>query len=319
MKKYVPIDWNTIQDETDKIVWDRMTANFWLPEKIPLSNDIPSWERMDKGMQNLVMQVFAGLTLLDTLQSNTGAVSLMSDAHTQHEEACYTFIASMESIHAKSYSSIFMTLADTKRINDIFQWAENDPNLQYKARRIDEWYHSGDSLKKKAASVMLESFLFYSGFYLPLYLGARGQIPNSADIISLILRDEGIHGFYIGHKFQQEVERMGLSEMDKAELHSEILEFFYDLYENELQYTQKLYDNFGLTEDVKSFLRYNANKTFQNLGLPSVFDASETQVSEEILASLNADQSSTHDFFSSSGSSYSMGTVEATDDEDWEF
>ena len=50
------------------------------------------------------MRVFTGLTLLDTIQGTVGAVSLIPDAITPHEEAVYTNIAFMESVHAKSYS-----------------------------------------------------------------------------------------------------------------------------------------------------------------------------------------------------------------------
>ncbi len=34
------INWNRIEDEKDLEVWNRLTGNFWLPEKVPLSNDI---------------------------------------------------------------------------------------------------------------------------------------------------------------------------------------------------------------------------------------------------------------------------------------
>lgn len=44
----------------------------------------------------------------------------------------------------------------------------------------------GNPLKKKIASVYLESFLFYSGFYTPLrYLG-NNKLSNVAEIIKLI-------------------------------------------------------------------------------------------------------------------------------------
>ena len=33
------INWNRLQDEKDLEVWNRLTANFWLPEKVPLSKD----------------------------------------------------------------------------------------------------------------------------------------------------------------------------------------------------------------------------------------------------------------------------------------
>lgn len=36
------INWNNIDDQKDLEVWNRLTGNFWLPEKVPLSNDIPS-------------------------------------------------------------------------------------------------------------------------------------------------------------------------------------------------------------------------------------------------------------------------------------
>src|SRR5258708_13723506 len=37
------INWNRLQDEKAAEVWDRLTGNFWLPEKVPVSNDIPPW------------------------------------------------------------------------------------------------------------------------------------------------------------------------------------------------------------------------------------------------------------------------------------
>ncbi len=61
-------------------------------------------------------------------------------------------------------------------------------------------------LKKKVASVFLESFLFYSGFYLPMYWSSRAKLTNTADLIRLIIRDEAVHGYYIGYKFQRSLQ-----------------------------------------------------------------------------------------------------------------
>ena len=98
------INWNRLEDDKDLEVWDRLTGNFWLPEKVPVSNDIPDWRTMSDAERTLTMRVFTGLTLLDTIQGTVGAVSLITDALTPHEEAVYTNIAFMESVHAKSYS-----------------------------------------------------------------------------------------------------------------------------------------------------------------------------------------------------------------------
>ena len=66
-----------------------------------MSNDIQSWHTLTRAGETLTMRVFTGLTLLDTIQGTVGAVSLIPDAITPHEEAVYTNIAFMESVHAK--------------------------------------------------------------------------------------------------------------------------------------------------------------------------------------------------------------------------
>ncbi|MCK2124965.1 ribonucleotide-diphosphate reductase subunit beta, partial [Pseudomonas sp. PNPG3] len=80
--------------------------------------------------------------------------------------------------------------------------------LQKKAKIILAYYNGDDPLKKKVASTLLESFLFYSGFYLPMYFSSRAKLTNTADIIRLIIRDEAVHGYYIGYKFQQEYKKL---------------------------------------------------------------------------------------------------------------
>ena len=127
------INWNKIEDEVDLTVWNRLTSNFWLPEKVPLSNDLTSWNTLTPEEQLLTRKVFTGLTLLDTIQGTVGAVSLIPDAVTPHEEAVYTNIAFMESVHARSYSSIFSTLCSTEEIDEIFRWVERI--LTYRRRR----------------------------------------------------------------------------------------------------------------------------------------------------------------------------------------
>jgi ribonucleoside-diphosphate reductase beta chain len=172
------INWNRIEDEKDVEVWNRLTTNFWLPEKVPLSNDVKSWGTLTKLEQETTMRVFTGLTLLDTIQGTVGAVNLIPDAATAHEEAVYTNIAFMESVHAKSYSSIFSTLCSTKEIDSAFAWSKENKHLQAKADLVVDDYTATDPHKKKIASTLLESFLFYSGFYMPLHWSAQAKLTK---------------------------------------------------------------------------------------------------------------------------------------------
>jgi ribonucleoside-diphosphate reductase beta chain len=311
------INWNRIQDDKDVDVWNRLVNNFWLPEKVPLSNDIQSWETLTLEEQTLTMRVFTGLTLLDTIQGTVGAVSLIPDALTPHEEAVYTNIAFMESVHAKSYSSIFSTLASTKEIDAAFRWSTENKQLQRKAQIVSDYYAGEDPLKRKVASTLLESFLFYSGFYLPLHWSSHAKLTNTADLIRLIIRDEAVHGYYIGYKFQKGLE--SASQARRDELKDYTFELLHELYENEIQYTHDLYDGVGLAEDVKKFLHYNGNKALMNLGYEPMFPASVCDVSPAILSALSPDANENHDFFSGSGSSYVIGKAVNTEDMDWDF
>ena len=311
------VNWDHIPDDLDLQIWNRLTSNFWLPEKIPVSNDIPTWKQMNEAEQDATLKVFTGLTFLDTIQGTVGAVSLLPDAVTPHEEAVYTNISFMESVHAKSYSNIFMTLASTPEINKAFQWSREDERLQAKGQTILRFYQGDDPLKKKIASVMLESFLFYSGFYLPLRFASHSKLSNTADIIRLIIRDEAVHGYYIGYKFQQAFQKQSAERQEQ--LADETLDLLLDLYDNEVHYTRSIYDSLGWTEDVSAFLRYNANKAMMNLGFDPVFDTTTIKFNNGVMTSLDPSANENHDFFSGSGSSYVIGMTEETEDEDWQW
>jgi len=228
----------------------------------------------------------------------------------------------MEAVHAKSYSSIFSTLCSTREIKELYQWVETDEKLNAKRNAILEVYELKGSdlmsqLKRKVASVFLEGFLFYSGFYLPLYWASRAKLTNTADLIRLIIRDESVHGYYIGYKFQIGYEK--LNDSQKEEIKTFTYNLLMDLYRIEEKYTSELYDEVGLTSDVKAFLRYNGNKSLANLGFEPLFAEMTTNVSPAILASLSSESDENHDFFSGNGSSYVIGVAEATEDEDWDF
>lgn len=311
------VNWNKIQDDKDLEVWNRLTSNFWLPEKVPLSNDIPAWQGLTPAQQQLTIRVFTGLTLLDTIQNTVGAPSLMPDSLTPHEEAVMSNISFMEAVHARSYSSIFSTLCQTKDVDAAYAWSEENAPLQKKAHLMLARYQADEPLKKKIASVFLESFLFYSGFWLPMYWSSRGKLTNTADLIRLIIRDEAVHGYYIGYKYQKGLEKV--SEAEREALKDFAFDLLMDLYDNELAYTEALYADSGWVDEVKAFLCNNANKALMNLGYEALFPPEMAEVNPAILAALSPNADENHDFFSGSGSSYVMGKAVETTDDDWDF
>ena len=308
------INWNRIDDVIDKATWTKLTEQYWLDTRVPVANDINDWNKLSPQEKDLINKVFGGLTLLDTLQSEVGVESLLNDAVTPHEEAVLNNIIFMESVHAKSYSTIFSTFNSPTEIDSIFEWISTNKHLQYKANKVEEIYKTGTSLQKKAISVLLESFLFYSGFYTPLYYLGQAKMTNTAEVIKLIIRDETVHGTYIGYKFRKGLEALPVEEQE--ELKNWVVNIAFDLWDNEVAYTRDLYSYNGWVSDVERFLEYNLNKAMDNLGLSPLFPTTASDVNSVVINGLST-TTSNHDFFSQVGNGYLLGTVEPVTDMDF--
>lgn len=93
--------------------------------------------------------------------------------------------------------------------------------------------------------------------------------------------------------------------------------FLYELYDNEEKYTHLLYDQVGWTDDVLTFIRYNANKALMNLGQDPLFPDTASDVNPVVMNGIST-STSNHDFFSQVGNGYRMGAVEAMNDSDYD-
>jgi ribonucleoside-diphosphate reductase beta chain len=312
------INWNRIEDPIDGQVYDQLIANFWVPERISLSSDLPSWRRMTEEERAVTGKAFVNLTCLDHLQATVGAISLIEDSTTPHEAAVYTVIAQQESNHARSYSYVFSSLYETHEIDALFEWVKDDPYVRRKIDIFRKYYKGDNPYHKKIASTLLESYAFYSQFFWPFYQAARGKLTATANVISLIVADEAVHGAFIGAKYQRSIKNLTQTERD--ELQQFTIELFLELHENEERFVESVYDDLGgnVTSQVKSFLKYNANRALQNLGYESLFSADQTEVGAEIISALNPSNAN-HDFFSMAGSQYKMLKTEKLEEEDWNF
>ena len=296
------VNWNTQEDMTN-MFWRQNISQMWV-------------ETFKKAL--------AGLTGLDTHQADDGMPLIMLHTTDLRKKAVYSFMAMMEQIHAKSYSHIFTTLLPSSETNYLLDtWVIEEPHLKYKSDKIIDNYHKlwgkeasiFDQYIARVSSVFLETFLFYSGFYYPLYLAGQGKMTTSGEIIRKILLDESIHGVFTGLDAQSL--RNELSESEKQKADQEMYKLLNELYDNEVSYTHLLYDDIGLTEDVLNYVRYNGNKALSNLGFEPYFEEREFNPIIE-----NALDTSTknHDFFSVKGDGYTLAlNVEALRDEDFVF
>lgn len=327
---YQAVDWNAPVDDFTKMFYDQNKNQFWVPEEFSIPLDLPSWNKLTEDEHDTFIKVLGGLTLLDTEQTEEGMLSIANVTKHSQRKALLMFMGAMEGIHAQSYSEIFQTVATKQERIRLFEWISENKNLQYKANQIGRYYkalHRNwfvkifkkttklDICKALIASVYLESFLFYSGFYYPLYLYGQGKMMQSGDIINLIIRDESIHGVYVGLLFQ-EIYKYELTDEERVKIEEFANDLLIDLYNNEVEYADTLYNKIGLSADVKAYVRYNANKALMNLGFDSYFEEDECQFSSIVQNGLET-KTKNSDFFSQKQNGYTKAVVEPIKTEDF--
>lgn len=303
MTKISAVNWNRPDDDYTLAFWNQNITQFWTDDEIPLSDDKMSWIALSDTERDTYMKVLGGLTMLDTLQGGVGMPQILEHVDGLQRKAVLGFMAMMEQIHAKSYSSIFTTVASTEEIDRVFEWVEQNRFLQRKGEIIRGYYVNIDSDERlylaMVASVLLESALFYSGFFYPLLLAGRGQMMSSGEIIDLIMRDEAVHGQYVGTLARELYDEF--TPETQASLDREVEALVTRLYDNEAGYTIDLYSALGLEDEVLRFLRYNFNRAAMNLGRDTWYPDEEIN---PIVQNGMSTATKFHDFFSRKGNGY---------------
>lgn len=315
------INWNTLSKDSIALrFWNQNVQQFWLPEDYSPSADKATWDLLPQEVKEVYKKVLVGLTHLDTEQGGEGMPLILMHVKNQHYKAVLSFMGTMEQIHAKSYSNIFQSLiTDKKEERELFEWQENHPLLQRKAEIIVGNYHKifttkphpKDIYMAMATSVFLESFLFYSGFFYPLYLAGQGKMINSAEIINAIIRDESIHGVLVGFIAQEVYAE--LTEQEKKEVDKEIYELLDELFAIEVQYTNEIYSQVNLVGEVIEFVKYNVNKALANLGRDQYFE--DVEANPIVLNGIDT-ETKNHDFFSTKGNGYVLSVNKAPINDD---
>lgn len=314
---FTATNWSEPEDSFSVTFYEKYTSQLWFPEEIPLSNDAIVWKSLTDAERWTYMHASAGLNALDTLQGEVGMPALRGLVPGHIRKATLQFQGMMEDIHARSYSLMNKTFLSTTEERAVFAWVESQPQLQFKIAFIQDVFADPDTSdfglwRKMVVSCMLETALFYSGFYYPLLMAGQGRMVSAGEIFNLIILDEAVHGVYVALLAQERFE--ALNDAQQAEALAWFDGALDTLYRNELAYTDTLYAGVGLTEDVGRFIRFNFNVLADNLGLPRRFP--DEDINPVVLNGIRT-RGTTHDFFSAKGSSYAKLNVEPLADEDF--
>lgn len=338
VEQYTGANWNQPEDDFTQRFFMELKSNMWHPEEIPVSTDKNVWQNLSKKEQWAYAQNLQMLTYLDTYQGDLG-MPVVSRAIPEryHQRKAMLSLAGMEenAIHAKSYSTIFQTLLNSEQEKELIHWAETNTPLQKLVGTIVEQYKKMDKYvffrdnnimdendelyrvelwKTMVTSVFLESFLFYSGFYYPLYFYASGKMMQSGEIINLIIRDEMIHGVYVSKLAKEEFEKFDKDLQEQLKLW--VKKRVQEIHELQKDVIDEIYQPLGMEEEVKAFCRFNANSALMHLNLESVFP--EEAINDAVRKGLNT-ATKDFDFFSMKGNGYQRIVIVSLEDSDFYF
>ena len=243
----------------------------WLPEDVPLHNDVKDWQDITLDEKNLLTQIFRLFTQSDVDVASGYIDKYMRVFKKPEARMMMSSFANMESIHQHAYS----LLLDTQGMpeNEYKAFAE------YEAMADKHKYLSGSTLKINNKESIAKNLAIYSGFTEGLQLFSSfvillnfprfGKMKGVGQIVTYSIRDESLHVEAMTQLFREFIkENVDIWTDDfKKEIYSVCREMV-KLEDKFLDLVFEMGDIQGLTKtEMKEYIRYIADRRLLQLGL----------------------------------------------------
>lgn len=269
-------------------IYRDMEANHWLPQEVPMYDDIRQWsdDRFLSDRERNIIRVgigyfcsaegIVGDCAQTIIRENLTApeLKLAVGRHVQeeniHTESLLYMISSLR-INPHEVSALFLSMPSVIKKNQLI--TKHLPKLR---REIDLTKTENKQLFAKTIfgiTQIMEGTQFF-GLFLPiLHLQREGKMPGMGQMFRYTMRDESNH-IELGRKLF-----LALLEENPDILtptfKEELIQFMRDGVESEVAFVEDLLPQpiAGLSPDeIKRFVRYNANRRLMALGWEPIDD-----------------------------------------------
>tara|TARA_Y100000389_G_scaffold204021_1_gene254549 strand:+ start:4041 stop:5240 length:1200 start_codon:yes stop_codon:yes gene_type:complete len=261
------------------------SANHWMPEEIPMHDDIKCWndpEALRPEEREMVERNLGFFSTADSLVANNLVLAVYK--HITNPE-CRQYLlrqAFEEAIHTHAYQYCVQSLGlDETRIFNMYrelpavatkaEWALpftqslGDPSFKTGTHKDDQRL-----LRDLIAFyVVFEGIFFYVGFTQILSLGRRNKLTGVSQQFQYILRDESMHmnfGIDVINQIKNENPSLWTEEFQQDMI--KLIKTGVDL---ETQYGRDTMPKPMLGMDAQKFeeyIKFIANRRFESIGLP---------------------------------------------------
>ena len=251
----------------------------WLPEDVPLHNDVKDWQDMDKTDKNLLTQIFRLFTQSDVDVSSGYIDKYMRVFKKPEARMMMCSFANMESIHQHAYSLLLDTVGMPETEYKAFS--------EYEAMADKHDYISKSPLKVSNKESIAKNLAIYSGFTEGLQLFSSfaillnfprfGKMKGMGQIVTYSIRDESLHVEAMTRLFRDFIKENVYIWTDdfKKEIYQVCREMV-KLEDKFLDLVFKMGDMQGLTKaEMKEYIRYIADRRLLQLGLKPNYEVKD--------------------------------------------
>lgn len=295
-----------------KLFYRIMNANFWLPEKVDMSQDKIQFSQLTSEQQEIYKSILSFLTFLDSIQTNN--IPNVFEWITAPEiKALLVIQQYQEMIHNQSYSYIIESVIPQDERNKVYDLWRDNSFLLNRNKTIASFYQDfidnqtqQNFYKVLIANYILESVFFYNGFIFFYSLAKENKMMGTADQIRYISLDEKIHIDLFANIINS-VKAENNDWLDE----DIVKQMFQEAVELELEWNKSIFKNnkYINNETTKAYVYHLVNTSLNKIGIANLYEtAYNPYTALEKLSGDNVNNVKSN-FFESTVTGYSQSTI----------
>ncbi len=266
---------NNVKYQWANQLYRAMMANFWIPEKIDLTQDKNDYENLTSEEKESYDGILSFLIFLDSIQTNN--LPNVSNYITAPEINLLLAIQTFqEAVHSQSYQYVIESILPKESRDPIYdKWRDDEVLFERNSYIAEIYQRFVDSPSHEnfaqvlLADYLLEAIYFYNGFNFFYLLASRNRMMGTSDIIKLINRDELSHVVL----FQQVIKEIR-NENPNFFDDEQIYQMFETAVSQEITWTHHIIGDriLGITpETTESYTKWLANERLTSIGLKPLY------------------------------------------------
>ena len=295
--------------------WLTQQRIHWLPEEVPLADDVKDWRnRLTPAERNLLTQIFRFFTQADVEVNNCYMQHYSRVFQPTEVKMMLAAFSNMETVHIAAYSHLLDTIGMPE--------SEYQAFLKYQAMKdkydyMQKWGVETPADIARTLAVFgafTEGLQLFASFAILLNFPRFNKMKGMGQIVTWSVRDESLHtdsAIRLFHTFIDENKAVWTEELQR-----DLVVACSTIVDHEDAFIDLAFEMGGVEglsgEEVKSYIRYIADRRLMQLGLPAMYHISKNPLPwlDEILNGVEH-----ANFFENRATEYSKASTRGTWDE----